>query len=161
MGAELRVDVLTAPVRADLVVPSEGIGPPVLDLLVLVIKAEVEVDVREVLASVDTAAHVGGTLGIRLVKLATGGTQGRILVIAGESIVADHVVKVGSTTVGGTLFGLTAIPFVGDIGNTVGGGNGQSQGESRFLHFLFNIYKFHRELPFYSYCGLRLLEIEL
>ena len=64
MGAELRVDVLTAPVRADLVVPSEGIGPPILDFLVLVIKAEVEVDVREVLASVDTTAHVGGTLGI-------------------------------------------------------------------------------------------------
>ena len=159
MGAELRVDVLTAPVRADLVVPSEGIGPPVLDLLVLVIKAEVEVDVREALASVDTTAHVGGTLGICLVQHAAGRTQGRKLVIAGESFGFDHVVKVGSTTVGGTLFGLTAIPFVGDIGNTVGGGNGQSQSESRFLHFLFNIYKFRRELPFYSYCGLSLIHI--
>ena len=64
VGAELRMDVPPAPVGADLVVPSEGIGPPVLDLLVYVIKAEVEVDVREVLASVDTTAHVGGTLGI-------------------------------------------------------------------------------------------------
>ena len=64
VGTELRMDVPPAPVGADLVVPSEGIGPPVLDLLVNVIKAEVEVDVREVLASVDTTAHVGGTLGI-------------------------------------------------------------------------------------------------
>ena len=64
VGTELRMDVPPAPVGADLVVPSEGIGPPVLDLLVYVIKAEVEVDVREVLASVDTTAHVGGTLGI-------------------------------------------------------------------------------------------------
>ena len=92
VGTELRMDIPTAPVGADLVVPTKGVSLPVLDLLVWVIEAKVEVDVREELASVDTAAHVGGTLGIRCVQQTASGTQGCVFIIAGESIIFDHVV---------------------------------------------------------------------
>jgi len=118
VGTELCIYILTTPVGADLVVPAVGVSLPVFDLLVLIVEAEIEMDVREVNTSIDTAAHIGGTLGIRHFEHAASGTQGLCFQIFVRLVfVVEHVVEVRGIigAIGKSLLRLASIPMVFEL----------------------------------------------
>lgn len=132
MGTELRINVLTTPVGADLVVPAVGVSLPVFDLLVLIVEAEIEMDVRKVSTSIDTAAHIGGTLGIRHIQHAASGTQGCSFQIFVRMVFeVEHVVEVRGIigAIGKSLLRLASISMVFEltvVGERAGIGVGRS-----------------------------------
>ena len=78
-------DLATAVVRVDFVVPTVGVGLPVLRVVIAVVVDAVEAEIvsaaLEVVLLVDTAALIGGTLGVNLVQDTADITHGSVHVI--------------------------------------------------------------------------------